>query len=132
MGNSMMNWTTDGGNETRFMGMPDTDTQQIDFMDGSTGVTQGFYRWVDKAVINWPGGESEVVNVTASYVPTGMGVSLFFAYPNFDNGTLIHDPSVGLVEDAAPVNQSWIAPTLVLTGVAIIGIIALIVIIRRR
>ncbi|MHA1770006.1 MAG: hypothetical protein ACTSYL_10925 [Candidatus Thorarchaeota archaeon] len=132
MGNSRMNWTTDTGNESRFMGMPDTDMQQIDFMDSTTGVTQGFYRWVDKAVISWPGGVSEVVNVSASYVPTGMGVSLFFAYPNFDNGTLLHDPSVGLVEDAAPVNQSWVVPTVITAGVSIIGIIALIVVIRRR
>lgn len=131
MGNSMMNWTTDGGNETRFDNMPNTHMQQIDFVDGSTNTTQGFYRWIDKAIINWPGAISEVVNVTASYVPTGMGVSLFFAYPNFDNGTILHDPSIGLVEGAGPEIQTWTNIAIV-TGIGILGVIALIIVIRRR
>ncbi|MHA2395303.1 MAG: hypothetical protein ACXAC0_01235 [Candidatus Thorarchaeota archaeon] len=131
-GNSMMNWSTEFGNETRFDNVMGTHMQQIDFMDVTTRTTQGFYKWLDQAIISWVGGESEIVNVTASYVPTGNGLSVFLAYPNFGNGSILHDPSIGLIEDAGPLTISPVSP-LVLSGIAIIAVLVLAVVaIRRR
>jgi len=131
-GNSMMDWSTEFGNETRFDNAMGTHMQQIDFMDIETQTTQGFYKWLDQAVISWSGGVAEAVNVTASYVPTGMGLSVFLAYPNFGNGTLLHDPSIGLIEGAEPLVFSPLSP-LVLGGIVVIAVLALAVVaIRRR
>jgi hypothetical protein len=94
------NWTTTGGNETMFQRMNNTCIQQVDFVNDNTGIADGFFRWVDQAVITWPGGNQEAVNVTASYAPTGMGLALYLAYPNFDGGTILHDPSIGLDESS--------------------------------
>lgn len=131
-GNSMMDWTTEHGNETRFNDVMGTHMQGIDFMDNTTGLTQGFYRWVDKAVITSPGGNSEAVNVTASYVATGMGLSLFLAYPNFDNGTLLHDPSIGLIEGSEPVVEVPLLPIAAISAIGIIMVIVVIAALRRR
>jgi hypothetical protein len=132
IGNSMMDWSTEFGNETRFDNAMGTHMQQIDFMDIATQTTQGFYKWLDQAVINWSGGVSEVVNVTASYVPTGMGLSVFLAYPNFGNGTLLHDPSIGLIEGAEPLFSSPLSP-IVLGGIVVVAVLALAVVaIRKR
>ncbi|MHA2264223.1 MAG: hypothetical protein ACXAEN_17660 [Candidatus Thorarchaeota archaeon] len=131
-GTSMMNWMSDSGNETLFGNVVGTHMQHIDFSDASTNITHGFYKWIDQAVISWPGGETEVVNVSASYVPTGMGLSLFFAYPNFGNGSLLHDPSIGVYEDTGfqvPADLSFLAT---IGGASIVVVLVAIVIIRRR
>ena len=131
-GNSLMDWSTEFGNETRFDNVMGTHMQQIDFIDVASGTTQGYYKWLDQAIINWVGGESEVVNVTASYVPTGMGLSVFLAYPNFGNGSILHDPSIGLIEDAGPLTISPVS-TLVLGSIVVFAVLALAVVaIRRR
>ncbi|MHA2263468.1 MAG: hypothetical protein ACXAEN_13825 [Candidatus Thorarchaeota archaeon] len=131
-GNSMMDWTTDYGNETRFERVMDTHMQQIDFVDTSTGITQGFYKWVDQAVISWLGGDTEAVNVTASYTTTGMGLSLFLAYPNFGNGSILHDPSIGLVEGAGPLSLFPLSMpiTIAIIGLAVFALV--VVVIRKR
>jgi hypothetical protein len=131
-GNCMMDWSTEFGNETRFDNVMGTHIQQIDFIDVASETTQGFYKWLDQAIISWVGGESEIVNVTASYVPTGMGLSLFLAYPNFGNGSILHDPSIGLVEGAGPLSISPVSP-LVLSSITIIAVLVVaVVVIRRR
>jgi hypothetical protein len=131
-GNSMMDWSTESGNETRFDNMMGTHMQQIDFIDVASNTTQGFYKWLDQASISWIGGESEIVNVTASYVPTGNGLSVFLAYPNFGNGSILHDPSIGLIEGAGSLSIFPVSP-LVLSGIAIIAVLVLTVVaIRRR
>jgi hypothetical protein len=130
--NYMMDWSTEFGNETRFDNVMGTHIQQIDFIDVASETTQGFYKWLDQAIIIWVGGESEIVNVTASYVPTGMGLSLFLAYPNFGNGSILHDPSIGLVEGAGPLSISPVSP-LVLSSITIIAVLVVaVVVIRRR
>ena len=133
IGNSMMDWSTEFGNETRFNNAMGTHMQQIDFMDIASQTTQGFYKWLDQAIINWVGGESEIVNVTASYVPTGMGLSVFLAYPNFGNGSILHDPSIGLIEGAGPLSISPVSPPVLGGIVVVIAVLALAVVaIRRR
>ncbi|NHJ12446.1 MAG: LPXTG cell wall anchor domain-containing protein [Candidatus Thorarchaeota archaeon] len=63
---------------------------------------------------------------------------LFLAYPNFDGGSLLHDPSMGLVESANPSNEETTlgVPTeaiaLVIVGVVLISIVGLIVFGKRR
>ncbi|MGY5874538.1 MAG: hypothetical protein RTU30_02220 [Candidatus Thorarchaeota archaeon] len=113
-------------NETRFENREECNTQQMDFINTESGLTEGFFSWVDKAVITWPGGQSEAVDVTASYVPTMHGLSLYLAYPYFDNGSLLHDPSIGLVEDSAPLLPPDTPIDLYL--VAGIGVVAILVI----
>lgn len=128
---SSMNWTTPGGNETMFEQMNNTNTQQIDFVDGTTAETTGFFSWLDKATITWPGGETETVNVTGSYAPTGTGLAVNLAYPYFDAGSILHDPSIGLAEESAPVSLP--VDTTILIGVGIVAVLAIIVIgLKRR
>lgn len=90
-----------------FENVLDDDVQEISFVDEDTDVTQGFYRWVDKALVTSLEGAKEAVDVQASYWTDGQGLLLFLAYPNFDGGSLIHDPSVRLIESASP----YIPPT---------------------
>jgi hypothetical protein len=131
-GNSNANWTTTGGNESRFEGRENTHTQKIDFVDITTSETQGFFSWLDQAVITWPGGETEVVNVTASYVPTGVGLAVYLAYPYFNDGTLLHDPSIGLIAEASPIVETPFEPTLLL-GIGIVAVLAIVVVaIKKR
>ncbi|MHA2025720.1 MAG: hypothetical protein ACW98U_07445 [Candidatus Thorarchaeota archaeon] len=80
----------------------DEDVQEISFVDESSDETQGFYRWVDKALVKNLEGVKEPVDVQASYWTDGEGLLLFLSYPNFNGGSLIHDPSVRLVENASP------------------------------
>ncbi len=128
---SDMNWNTGDGNESMFERMNGTDVQRIQFMDDMSDVAQGFFSWVDQAVITWPGGATEAVNVTASYMPTGMGVAVYLAYPNFDNGTLTHDPSIGLYESGVPTNTLSIDMPVVL-GIGLLAAVAIAVVVLRR
>ncbi|MHA1485281.1 MAG: hypothetical protein ACTSPR_08190, partial [Candidatus Thorarchaeota archaeon] len=67
-----------------------------------------------------------------SYIPTGTGVAVYLAYPNFDNGSLLHDPSIGLNEGAAPSVGLTPTETLVLSGIGAVVVIAVVVILLRR
>jgi len=127
----MMNWTTTGGNETRFEAMNGTNIQRVDFVDYDAGVTQGFFSWVDKAVITWPGGATEAVDVNATYIPTGEGVAIYLAYPNFDDGSILHDPSIGLYPEGVPTIFGSIDPVLA-TGIGAVALIAILVVLVRR
>jgi len=127
----MMNWTTTGGNETRFEAMTGTNIQRVDFVDYEAGVTQGFFSWVDKAVITWPGGATEAVDVNATYIPTGVGIAIYLAYPNFDDGSILHDPSIGLYPEGVPTIFGSIDPVLV-TGIGAVALIAILVVLVRR
>ncbi len=128
---SDMNWTTTGGNETRFESMTGTNIQKVDFVDYEAGITQGFFSWVDKAVITWPGGATEAVDVNATYIPTGEGVAIYLAYPYFDDGSILHDPSIGLYPEGAPTILGSIDPVLV-TGIGAVALIAILVVLVRR
>ena len=59
------------------------------------GVIGGFFKFVPFAkVINYSGQEN-IVNVSASYFSAGNHVKMYLCYPYF-NGTLNHDPSLGV------------------------------------
>jgi hypothetical protein len=126
-----MNWTTEGGNETRFERMNGTHCQRLDFVDYETDIFRGFFTWLDTAVITWPGGETEAVDVTASYLPRGDGVAVYLAYPYFDDGSILHDPSIGLYETGAPLVSTSIDPVLV-AGIGGVAILALLVVFIRK
>jgi len=127
----MMNWTTTGGNETRFEAMNGTNIQRVDFVDYESGITQGFFSWVNKAVITWPGGATEAVDVNATYIPTGVGIAIYLAYSNFDDGSILHDPSIGLYPEGAPTILGFIDPVLA-TGIGAVALIAILVVLVRR
>ncbi len=122
----------------RFEDKEGKDVQDLALVDATTNVTRGFYRWVDKAVMTLPNGTSKATDVSASYWADGSALLIFLAYSNFDGGSLLHDPSMKLIETASPIpidnNNSIPIPTETSAGL-IIGLIALVLIgigIKRR
>lgn len=89
------------------------------FAKGSQ-ILQGFFDFVDTAVVINATGDVDPIKVSASYISAGNRLRLFLGYPHFSNCTLHHDPSIG-VETVAP----WI-PTHLL--IMLIGATSLIVI----
>lgn len=63
-----------------------------------TETLAGFFRFVAQAkVTNYPNqGDVNMVPVKAAFRPAGAHMKLFLAYPYFGNGTLEHDPSIGV------------------------------------
>ncbi|MFW9926368.1 MAG: hypothetical protein ACFFDM_06320 [Candidatus Thorarchaeota archaeon] len=103
----------------------DDDVQEISFVEASTDETRGFYRWLDKAVVTHLNGSKEAVEVAASYWTDGNGLLLFLAYPNFNGGSILHDPSVQLVEGASP----YVPPTPLDIPVMSVAIISSVIIV---
>ncbi|TFG31330.1 hypothetical protein EU528_06470 [Candidatus Thorarchaeota archaeon] len=128
---SAMNWTTTGGNESRFEAMNGTNIQKIEFVDYDAGLAQGFFSWVDKAVITWPGGAQEAVDVNATYVPTGVGTAVYLSYPYFDNGSILHDPSIGLYPEGAPTISEPIDIVL-FVGIGVVALVAVLIVVVRK
>jgi hypothetical protein len=66
----------------------------------------GFFRFVSSAkVTDYPEtGDVNMVPVKAAYIAAGAHMRLFLGYPYFGNGTLEHDPSIGV--DAANVDTT--------------------------
>jgi hypothetical protein len=58
----------------------------------------GFFRYVSSAkVSDYPEtGDVNMVPVKAAYIAAGAHMRLFLGYPYFGNGTLEHDPSIGV------------------------------------
>lgn len=63
-----------------------------------TKTLAGFFRFVSWAkVTDYPSeGAVNLVPVKAAYIPGGAHMRLFLNYPYFGNGTLEHDPSIGV------------------------------------
>ncbi len=124
----------DDGNHSEY----EDNTQQLSFIEASTNITRGFYRWLDKAVQTLPDGSKTAVDVQASYWADSNALLLFLAYPNFDNGSILHDPSVRFSESASPVPIPTQGPLDIPSELAagiLIGAIALVLIgvaIKRR
>jgi flagellar hook assembly protein FlgD len=98
----------------------------------TTSSTVGFFRFVNKATVTSPTGATSSVPVTASFKSETENdggdketfMKLYLAYPNFGQGTLVHDPSVGL-------GGGFPTLYIILAGAAAAGLIT-VVIIRRR
>ena len=85
----------------------------------------GFFRFVSSAKVkDFPQqGDANMVPVKAAYISAGAHMRLFIGYPYFGNGTLEHDPSIGVdvsgtattpkykVETPSGINE--IAPTVI-------------------
>ncbi len=87
----------------KFFDDDENDIQELSLIEANTNTTRGFYRWLDKAVQTLPNGSKTAVDVDASYWANGNALLLFFAYPNFDGGSVLHDPSMKFIESASPV-----------------------------
>jgi len=63
-----------------------------------TSTLGGFFRYVSSAKISdYPElGDVSIVPVKAAYIAAGAHMRLFLGYPYFGNGTLEHDPSIGV------------------------------------
>lgn len=111
--------------------------QELSLVDSTSNVTRGFYRWLDKAVVTHLNGSKTAVDVEASYWTGGDGLLLFLAYPNFDGGSILHDPSMRLIETGSPVGSSpglFGVPlqTLSLIGIAAAAIVLIGIAAKRR
>jgi len=56
----------------------------------------GFFRFVSSAKVTNPKNVTNKVPVRAAYIAAGRHLRLFLGYPYFSNGTLEHDPSIGV------------------------------------
>jgi hypothetical protein len=110
------------------------DVQEISFIEATTDETRGFYRWLDKAVVTHLNGSQEAVDVDASYWTDGNGLLLWFAYPNFDGGSILHDPSVRLIESASPFTPptGLLIEPYVVIGITVVLIAGVGLAIKRR
>lgn len=107
----------------------DDDVQQLSVVDAITNETRGLYTWLDKAIVTDLNGTETAVDVEASYWTDGKGLLLFLAYPNFDGGSILHDPSMRLFDAQSPVNQPSGILNLPMETIALIGVAAAIVVV---
>lgn len=124
------NWYKSGKMERIIKRLRNQTMSQIDLNNENT--TTGFFKWINSAIISHPGGENELVNVTASYAPDGIGIRVFLTYPNFDGGTLIHDPSIGINQASeTETPYSPIRNPTVLIAISIFSIVTLAIIVKK-
>lgn len=75
----------------------------------SGGLVGGFFRFVPNATVTYPNGTKEIVPVKGYFILHGKHVTTFLVYQYFNNGTLEHDPSIGItapeVSQETPVYQ---------------------------
>ncbi|MHA1906297.1 MAG: hypothetical protein ACW98Y_03305 [Candidatus Thorarchaeota archaeon] len=121
-----------------FNDVDEDDIQEIALVETASNTTHGFYRWIDKAIQILPDGSKTAVDVKASYWANGNALLLFFAYPNFDGGSLIHDPSMKFIESSSPApytrNPLGDIPPEITLSAAIVGVatIALVAVVMKR
>jgi hypothetical protein len=68
---------------------------KIEFMN-ETGTLGGYFKFVDQAKVTYPNGASVAVPVKAAYLSDEGKLRLFLCYPYFADGTLEHDPIMGV------------------------------------
>ena len=107
----------------------DDDIQQLSFIDAVTDEVRGLYSWLDKAVVTALNGTETAVDVEASYWTDGNGLLLFLAYPNFDGGSLLHDPSMRLFDTQLSIIQPSGLLNVPMETIALIGIAAAVVVV---
>ena len=107
----------------------DDDVQQLSFVDAITNETRGLYTWLDKAIVTDLNGTKTAVDVEASYWTDGKGLLLFLAYPNFDGGSILHDPSMRLLDTQTPVIQPSGILNLPMETIALIGVAAAVIVV---
>lgn len=107
----------------------DDSVQQLSLIDDVNNITQGLYSWLDKAVMTYLNGSQVAVDVDASYWTDGEGLLLFLAYPNFDGGSITHDPSMRLLDTGVPTTGSTGILGLPIETIALIGVAAAIIVV---
>lgn len=85
----------------------------------------GFFKFVASTKVTNSSG-TFVEPVTASYIEAGAHMRLFICYPYFGNGTLEHDPSLG-VETILPL----VTPPLVIALVGAVSIIVSVILVAK-
>ncbi len=83
------------------------------------GTLGGFFKFVPYAIVTDGSEEGRLVNVSASYSSAGNHVRIYVCYPYF-NGTMVHDPSIGVESDAS--EGSVDAKYIVTLGAGAVGI----------
>ncbi|MFQ5950927.1 MAG: hypothetical protein ACE5KH_02445, partial [Candidatus Geothermarchaeales archaeon] len=63
---------------------------------------KGYVRFIDKARVEREG-ESEVIRIVSSVFADGHSGEIYFHYPYFGDGSLTHEPIVGIAGKAQPI-----------------------------
>ena len=92
-------------------------------------MTRGLYSWLNKAVITDLNGTETAVDVDTSYWTDGKGFLLFFAYPNFNGGSILHDPALRLLETGTPIFQPTGILNLPMETITLIGVASAVVVV---
>jgi len=74
----------------------------------SNATIAGFFRFVPYATVLYANGTNSIVSVKGYFILEGRHVSVFIQYPYFDNGTLMHDPTVGIAGANVSTQPSYI------------------------
>jgi cellobiose-specific phosphotransferase system component IIA len=103
--------------------------------------------WVTKAKIVWRDGSEVFEDVTVAYESwkaeheweedgeeeVGVDLKVYFIYPNFGDGKLIHDPSIGIEDDPLLYIFTLVTPELLIgTGITAIAIATAAIALTRR
>jgi hypothetical protein len=70
-------------------------TVKINFANQNS-TFEGFFKFVSSATVTYSNNITKTVKVYASYIAAGNSMRLYIGYPYFGNGTLVHDPSIGV------------------------------------
>lgn len=95
---SSLNETAMGQGEHK-MNPPRNETR-INFVGDQSNKTHAFFKFVNTAFLTNKTG-TFLVNVSSSYLTSGDSLRVYLSYPNF-NGTIEHDPSIGVVSESYP------------------------------
>jgi len=83
-------------------------TQEPTIFDTSVTFGRGYFSWTDEATV-YNETYSEPVSVIGSFNMTGKTANVYLTYPNFQDKSLIHDPSLGV--DITPPTVSIASPS---------------------
>jgi len=98
---SSLNETTLGYSEHRIK--PPKNETRINFVGESSNKIHAFFKFVNTAFVTNKTG-TYLVNVNSSYLTHGDALRVYISYPYF-NGTVEHDPSLGVVGENYPIPQ---------------------------
>lgn len=98
---SSLNETAMGQGEHKLS--PPRNETRINFVGDQSNKTHAFFKFVNTAFLTNKTG-TFLVNVSSSYLTSGDSLRVYLSYPNF-NGTIEHDPSIGVVSESYPTPQ---------------------------
>ncbi|MEM2109995.1 MAG: hypothetical protein QW327_05875 [Candidatus Odinarchaeota archaeon] len=99
--------------------------EQLNFT-GTDNSTLAYFKFVDVAQ-----DDLGPLNVTSSYSTTDSGIKLYLCYPKW-NGTLIHDPTIGVTENILTTVPFFITLVMILGGVIAVSVVGGLLILKKN